>query len=129
MYVKENPNRKKKKEKKKETGHFAPDCYKNKAALKKKEQHTGNFVCNDPRNTEKLKIALKSTNPVSKDTEWWINFGASQHTTPDKNSIPNYCTFDSALKVKLADDSVLRSTEKGMYTYLFPVIQKRSISC
>ena len=48
----------------KKPGHFACDCYKETDGLKKKEQHTGNFVCNDPRNTEKPKIPLKSTNPV-----------------------------------------------------------------
>ena len=41
----------------KKPGHFARDCYKKKADLKKKEQHTGNFICNAPRNTEKPEVA------------------------------------------------------------------------
>ena len=81
---------------------------KKKADLKKKEQHAGNFVCNDPRNTEKPEIVFKSTNPVPRDTEWWIDSGASQHMTPDKRGIANYCTFEFSLKLNLADDSVLR---------------------
>ena len=83
------------------------------ADLKKKEQHAGNFVCNDPRTTEKPEIVFKSTNPVPRDREWWIDSGASQHMTPDKRGIANYCTFESPLKLNLADDSVLRFYGKG----------------
>ena len=30
---------------------FSRDCYRKKGYLKKEEQHTESFVCNDPRNT------------------------------------------------------------------------------
>lgn len=65
----------------KKPGHFARYCYKKKADLNKNEQHTGNFVCSDPRKAEKPEIALKPTNPVPRDTEWWIDSKGSQHDT------------------------------------------------
>lgn len=65
----------------KKPGHFVRDCYKKRADLNKKEQHTGNFVCSDLRNAEKPEIALKPTNPVLRDTEWWIDSKYSPHDT------------------------------------------------
>ena len=45
--------------------------------------------------------------------EWWIDSGASQHMTFDKNVIRKYVTFKDPLKVKLADNRILLASGKG----------------
>ena len=58
------------------------------------------------------KIALKPSSQI-KNSDWWINSGASQHMTPEKKSLDDYSTFETPLKVKLADDIVLHVYGKG----------------
>lgn len=98
----------------KKPGHYARDCRKKKADMKRNEQsHVGNFVTNDLKGRSKSELALKSSNPVKDDAEWLIDSGASQHMTPDKKIIDNFSNFNKPLNVKLADDRILLSYGKG----------------
>ena len=88
-------------------GHFARDCYKKKKDMK---TSSANVVKDENETVEEL--ALKSSNDSSKGN-WWIDSGATQHMTFQKDDIENYTTFKAPLKVKLADDSTVNSYGKG----------------
>ena len=92
----------------KRLGHYARDCYRKKNDQKRKES-AAKLANNEDESNE---IALKLANQT-KDDDWWIDSGASQHMTPDKKSLDDYSLFKTPLKVKLADDSVLYSYGKG----------------
>ena len=94
-------------------GHIARNCYKKKADEEKKKNETtvGNFVAEkDEKSGDE--VALKSCNK-SYESHWWIDSGASQHMTHDKQSLQNYSEFDKPIEVKLADNNVLHSFGKG----------------
>ena len=68
----------------KRKGHYARDCYKRKADAKNSETENravGNFVADANASDE---VALKSSLKCNEDN-WWIDSGASQHMTRDKN--------------------------------------------
>ena len=99
-------------------GHFARDCYKKKNDLRKKEGHVKlaksevESIVQTDKIDQSAEVALKSSNHI-KDANWWIDSGASQHMTPEKKSLDDYSPFETPLKVKLADDSILNSYGKG----------------
>lgn len=88
----------------KKPGHYARDCFKKKSDQKKEN---ANFA-NDDHDNE---LALKSSE-VNED-EWWIDSGASSHMTRNLKSLRNYSSFETPIKVKLADDHVLNAFGKG----------------
>ena len=49
----------------------------------------------------------------NEDENWWIDSGASQHMSTNKNEFSNYKQFTTPLEIKLADNSVLLSYGKG----------------
>ena len=49
---------------------------------------------------------MKSSNQIN-NADWRVDSGASQHMTPEKKSLDNYSAFETPLKAKLTDDSVL----------------------
>eukprot|EP00111_Clytia_hemisphaerica_P023199 TCONS_00068237-protein len=97
----------------KKTGHFARECYKKKNDLKRKEGQAklakDEAVSDVEANSE---LALKSSNRIE-DKNWWIDSGATQHMTPQKESIENYVAFKKPITVRLADESILYSYGKG----------------
>ena len=105
----------------KEPGHYVTKrsySYKKNVDLKEKEQHSRN-VRNDPEDNEKSEVVLKSTNPVSKDVNWWIDTVASpQPMTPDEKVITNNSSFEYPLQVNLPDAVYSITTEKGIFICL-----------
>ena len=57
-------------------------------------------------------FALETGDELDKN-DWWIDSGASQHMTPDKEEMTEYERFESSLQIKLADNSVLHAYGKG----------------
>ena len=97
----------------KKTGHFARDCYKKKNDLKKKGDQAKLVRDESPTIPNGgAEIALKSSNPIA-DKNWWIDSGASQHMTHQRESIEKFSSFENPHKIRLADDSVLISYGKG----------------
>jgi len=100
----------------KRRGHFAKDCFKRKSDEKQRqnqaEAHRIESIHNsdDDNNPE---IALVIDHDLAQYNEWWIDSGASQHMTFDKNGLHKFIICKDPLKVKLADNSVLMAYGKG----------------
>ena len=59
-------------------------------------------------------LALATSNEsIRVDDNWWIDSGATQHMTPEKDRMQNFVVFGTPRKVKLADNSILNSYGKG----------------
>ena len=115
----------------KKKGHFAKDCFKKKADAKKAPQHeSANRVESiQVSGVENPEIALAACGIPSKQNDWWIDSGASQHMTPDKKGLSDYQSFRNPLQVKLADNSVLLSYGKGnLHLSVFDGTEKVNIT-
>ena len=115
----------------KKKGHFAKDCFKKKADAKKAPQHeSANRVESiQESGIENPEIALAACGIPSKQNDWWIDSGASQHMTPDKKGLSDYQSFRNPLQVKLADNSVLLSYGKGnLHLSVFDGTEKVNIT-
>ena len=54
-----------------------------------------------------------STESNRVDDNWWIDSGATQHMTPEKDGMQNFVEFGTPRKVQLAENSILHSYGKG----------------
>ena len=82
------------------------DCYKKKNDLKKKESYAKLANGDENSMNKPGEIALIFSSQ-SKGADWWIDSVASQHMIPEKKFFEDYSTFETPLKVKLADDREL----------------------
>ena len=93
-------------------GHFSREC-----PSKRKDNVAGNgngYVAQASGNMSNVsppEFALETGG--DEDESWWIDSGASQHMSSNKNEFSNYKQFTTPLEIKLADNSVLFSYGKG----------------
>ena len=60
-------------------------------------------------------IPLATTGGASMKADgWWIDSGASQHTTHEKGGMGNYTTFRKPLQVRSADNTIIYAYGKGI---------------
>eukprot|EP00794_Sanderia_malayensis_P002050 gene2050-biopygen1853 len=105
-------------------GHYAKNCFKKKADQRKAGSKSSEESANraeadidsnpEMETNEMHGLALTAHVGQSKHgDDWWIDSGATQHMTPDRNGMHNFVKFNTPKKVQLADNSVLFSYGKG----------------
>eukprot|EP00794_Sanderia_malayensis_P007516 gene7517-8350_t len=91
-------------------GHFARDCHKPKKSKEKHEQQANFTETTDNKNA----LFWGSSNTNSDECFiWYIDSGASQHMSCNKNWMKNYNEFSVPEKVRLGDNRTVEALGKG----------------
>ena len=93
-------------------GHWARDCRKPKKA--KPEGKQANASCmTECSETGEHTLFWSSEHTNNSSTTWYIDSGASQHMSHQKDSMEDYVEFATPEKVRLGDNRVIEALGKG----------------